>query len=248
MSHPPSPRWSMLQMLPKEHGAWAFLLLPTVAGLLAAPSWAGALIALGALAAFLARGPFLAGRQGLHHLAGLATLAIVLFGTGAWKGGWVTASALLGAGLLGLPLMARSTREMRNLPSESLALLACGALLPAILGAGGATFAEAFRGWALIVLLALPPLVHLRHRLALGRKGEAPRLSRGALLVQLLAMALGFGLWSWHLVPGLIPVWTAALLLRGFWRSPASARSLGWTEAVVSLGHLGVLWISLTGL
>ena len=98
------------------------------------------------------------------------------------------------------------------------------------------------------MLLALPPLVHLRHRLAQGRKGEAPRFSKAAVLLQLLATLLGFGLWSLNLAPGLIPLWTSALLIREFSQRPVSARCLGWTEAMVSLGHLGVLWVSLTGL
>jgi len=43
--------------LPYEHGAWGFLLEPIAVGLLIAPSRAGALVALGALFAFLARHP-----------------------------------------------------------------------------------------------------------------------------------------------------------------------------------------------
>jgi hypothetical protein len=43
--------------LPYEHGAWGFLLEPIAVGLLVAPSRAGALVALGALFAFLARHP-----------------------------------------------------------------------------------------------------------------------------------------------------------------------------------------------
>ena len=104
-------------MLPREHGAWAFLLLPIAAGLVTAPSWGGVLVALGALGVFLARGPFQAGRSGLPVLLALGGIGAALFGWGVWKGGEVTLFSLLGAALLGLPLLARSTKDMRNLLS-----------------------------------------------------------------------------------------------------------------------------------
>lgn len=246
-STPPS-RARLRFLLPREHGGWAFLLLPLTAGLLVRPSWTGAWVAGGALAIFLARGPLQAGRRGFPMVMVLGGLSFALFGLGVWQGGWVTLGALLGAALLGLPLLGRSTREMRNLNSESLALMACAGLLPAVLGAGGATWSEALRGWLLMVLLALPPLVHLRHRLAQGRKGEAPKPSRSALVIQLLASLTALGLWQFSLASGLLPLWTFLLLFRGFQTSPTSPQRLGWTEAVVSLGHLGVLWITLSGL
>src|SRR5436853_7813390 len=44
--------------LPFEHGAWSLLLAPLAVALLIAPSWRGGLLALGTIAAFLARHPF----------------------------------------------------------------------------------------------------------------------------------------------------------------------------------------------
>ena len=41
--------------LPTEHGGWGFLAEPILPGLLVAPSWAGLLLSLAALAVFLDR-------------------------------------------------------------------------------------------------------------------------------------------------------------------------------------------------
>lgn len=239
---------SFREWLPKEHGAWAFLLLPLLAGLLARTSWPGALIALGALAAFLARGPFQAGRRGRATWLPLGLLAAGCCALAVGQGGWVPFWALGAAAAMGLPLLGRSLREMRTLGSECLALMACGALLPAILGAGGAGPGEALKGWTLLMLLALPPLVHLRHRLRLTRQGTAPKASPTIWLIQCLATLIALGLWSRGLAPGLLPLWTLALLVRESHVRAVPPRRLGWAEAVVSLGHLGVLWVGLGSL
>ena len=60
-----SPRPSLRALLlPREHGSWSLALEPLALGLIAAPSWPGAALALAALALFFARRPWQAARAG----------------------------------------------------------------------------------------------------------------------------------------------------------------------------------------
>lgn len=241
----PSHALRFRDILPREHGAWVILLLPLVAGLVAAPSLPGLLVALGALGAMLARGAFLVGPRGRRAAEVIASASLGLLTSGALRGGAVCLVSLAGAGLVGLPLLVRSTRELRKLGSECLALMACGTLLPAILGAGGESLETAFRAWLVLVLLLLPSLVHVRQRLVQRRNGQAAGPAVVSLAVPLGATVLAGGLWGLHWLPGLVPLWTLALLLREFHPGPATPRRLGWMEATLSLGHLCVLWVCL---
>jgi hypothetical protein len=52
----PRPAWRAIA-LPDEHGGWGLTAEPVLLGLLVAPSWAGAALAVAAFLAFLVRTP-----------------------------------------------------------------------------------------------------------------------------------------------------------------------------------------------
>jgi hypothetical protein len=171
-------------VLPAEHGGWAFLGEPIVLGLLLAPSWAGACVALAALAGFLARQPlrlFMGDRRrGKRYprttLAERAFAALALLGAAALAGALVLArgpllpalgcAAPLAAAALALDLGQRS----REAAAETLAALALGGVAAAIALAAGRAAPFAFALWALLALRALPTIAFVRARFRLDRR------------------------------------------------------------------------------
>jgi hypothetical protein len=161
-----------LVVVPSEHGGWSFLGEPILLGLLVAPSWSGALVALAATAAFLARQPlklFVSDRQrGRRYprtvLAERAfgVLAAVALGALAWAAQhapghvvnpgtksvlWPLAlAAPFGAAALAFDLGKRS----RELAGELCGALALGAVASAIALAGGWSMPGALGLWGVL--------------------------------------------------------------------------------------------------
>lgn len=174
-------------VLPAEHGGWAFLGEPILLGLLVAPSWAGACVALAALAGFLARQPlrlFLGDRRrGRRYprtaLAERAFAALALLGAAALAAALVLArgplllalavAAPLGAAALALDLGLRS----REAAAETLAALALGGTAAAVALAAGRGTPFAFALWALLALRALPTIAFVRARFRLDKRDPA---------------------------------------------------------------------------
>jgi len=187
----PAPAPSLARVvLPAEHGGWAFLGEPVLLGLLVAPSWAGALLALAALAGFLARQPlrlFLGDRRrGRRYprtvLAERAFAALALAGAAALAGALVLAKgpALLALGLAA-PLAATALaldlgQRSREAAAETLAALALGGTAAAVALAAGRPAPFAFALWALLALRALPTIAFVRARFRLDR-GEGAKVA-----------------------------------------------------------------------
>ncbi len=235
---PPAPAPSLARVvLPAEHGGWAFLGEPILLGLLVAPSWAGACLALAALAGFLARQPlriFLGDRRRRRRyprtaLAERAFAALALAGAAALAGALLLAKgpALLAVGLAA-PLAAVALaldlgQRSREAAAETLAALALGGTAAAAALAAGRPAAFSFALWALLALRALPTIAFVRARFRLDR-GERAKV---ALALALHGAAAGA---AWELAKlgfaaaPLLAVYLVLALRASWMLSPARPR------------------------
>jgi hypothetical protein len=249
------PPWRTL--LPAEHGTWFMLAFPLLLGLLLRPTLAGLLLALAALAVFLAR-PALR-RVATGQRDPLQRRALLLFGLLALAlGGGALALAgsrfllplVLASPLAVLALRADFSRAVRSLPVELTAQAAFGALAPAILLAGGAPPAQAASAWLLASLVGGANLAHVRRYLGHAHRLDAAELRRRWVPVHVLHLLL-LGISAWLVGPrglagGLWTGWVGLLYLRALLPyRPIQARILGWREGVLSLGGLLLLWRAL---
>jgi hypothetical protein len=248
---PPAPSLARV-VLPAEHGGWAFLGEPILLGLVVAPSWAGACVALAALAGFLARQPlrwFMGDRRrGRRYprtaLAERAFAILVLLGAAALAGALVLArgpvlmalgiAAPLAAIALALDLGLRS----REAAAETLAALALGGTATAAALAAGRPPGVAFVLWALVALRAVPTIAFVRARLRLDR-GE-PANPALALALHLVALGAGVALVRGRLATAPV-AWALALLAARAafgvspWRPRWRPAWLGVSEVVAGL-------------
>ncbi|MCM2250184.1 MAG: YwiC-like family protein [Geothrix sp.] len=248
------PPWRTL--LPAEHGSWFMLGFPMVLGLLVRPGLPGLLLALAALAVFLARPPLrrvLGGqrdplqRRALALFSGLA----MLLGAGALAlaGPRLLMPAALTMPLAAFALRADAARAVRSLAVELVAQGAFAGLAAVILVAGGASFAQAGLAWLLATLLGGANLAHVRRLLGHAHGLPAEELRRRWLPVHLLHLALLAAsiLLLARNAPGLAWTgWTALLYLRAALPyRPLPARTLGWREGGLSAVGLLLLWRAL---
>ncbi len=240
-------RWQ--QVAPLEHGAWAFLALPLVASLghrHTAAAWcaAGLMVSL-----FLAKRPLERTLRGERRFNGITfTLLGLGLGSGALMlgfGGLRAWPFFLVQGLLGAAAWMGGRRwGVRSLGSEVLgasALLVGGST---ILSAGGAPTLSAIRFGLALAALALPPLVVLRRRLARQAGRSCPDASWLPLALTIIGLAITVYYWHRGLAYPFLPLWAALLALRALpIPSPRRAKTLGFAEGLVQLGHLGAaLW------
>ncbi len=238
-------------LLPREHGAWSLALEPVALGLLAAPSRAGAVLALAAAAVFLARRPlqFVCGRFGREQrtaaLAPLAALLVLaagaLFGA-AQLAGWPAFWPLLGALPPALLFLTFDVRGDARGAAAELAGAAAFAVFPAacasLAGAGPAT---ALALAALMLLRAVPAVLVVRTFLRQNKGYTAS--AAPALLTSGLA-ALGATALALHGLASGAALGVALLfLLRAVWLlGPAApslrAKQLGLLESALGVGFI----------
>jgi len=249
------PPWRTL--LPAEHGTWFMLAFPLLLGLLLRPTPAGLLLALAALAVFLSR-PALRRvatgqrdpRQGRALLLfGLLALA---FGGGALAlaGVRFLLPLALSVPLILIALRADFSRAVRSLPVELTAQAAFGALAPAILLAGGASWAQGATAWFLASLVGGANLAHVRRYLGHAHgldPAELRRRWRPVHALHLLLLGASALLVGPHGIAGALWTgWAGLLYLRALLPyRPIPARILGWREGALSLGGLLLLWRAL---
>jgi hypothetical protein len=190
-----------LVVLPTEHGGWSFLFEPILLGLLVALSWAGGLIALAAVAAFLARQPlklFVSDRQRGRiyprtHVAEIAFAVLALVAHGAFAGAWTLArhsfwlALACAAPLAAIGLAFDLGKKSRRVGAELAAATSLGAIAAAIALAGGAHSEIAFGLWGVLAARTIPTILFVRARLRLEK--HQPAGIQGAILAHLLAIA-----------------------------------------------------------
>lgn len=186
VSNPPPARIRPVA-LPSEHGGWALLLEPALAGLIAAPSAAGLWLALAALGAFLTRHPLQIAladrRRGKRYprtalaerfVIGYALVALgaaAMAFAGAAYAFWPALLAALPPAAIQLTYDLR--RRGRTLPAELAGALALCCLAPAITLAGGRDAGAALALGALLAVRALPAILYIRVRLRAARGAAA---------------------------------------------------------------------------
>lgn len=252
---PPAPPLHRV-VLPAEHGGWAFLGEPLLLGLLVAPSWAGACVAIAAIAGFLARQPlrlFMGDRRrgrryprtvlaerafaALAVLAALALVAAVLLARGPVLLALAVA-APLAAVALALDLGLRS----REAAAETLAALALGGSAAAVALADGRAVPFAFALWGLLALRALPTIAYVRARLRLDR-GERANVALALALHLAAVVTAPLALFAGSFAPAPL-AWAVGLLAAraAFGLSPWRPRWrtvwLGVSEVVVGVAFV----------
>jgi hypothetical protein len=239
--------------LPNEHGVWGFYLESALLGLPLAPSGAGALVALGALAAVVAQHPLslvLAdARRGRAYprtalarrvLATYALAAAVLVGGGATVGGIAALLPLVLAAPIAL-VQLRYDRAHRG--RELVPELAGAAAMPAIAAgvalAGGAPPGLAALVWLALLARNVPSVLYVRARLRLERGAAGGRAAGtpaavGAAVVALAAAAAATagGVVGASAVIAYGGLLGRAALGLSRWRRPVPAKTIGITEMV----------------
>lgn len=173
--------------VPAEHGGWSFTLEPAVLGLLVAPGVPGAALAGAALVAFLMRTPAklalvdrrrdrrlprtrLAERVVLAEaFVAAALLAVAAFGDARL---WVPLG--LAIPLLAAELWYDVRSRSRRLVPELAGTIGVGAVVAAIVLAGGEPWALAFALWAIVAARAVAAVVFVRLQLRRA-KGQPHR-------------------------------------------------------------------------
>lgn len=241
--------------LPTEHGGWGITLEPVVLGLLVAPSFAGAGLALATVGAFLARHPFkiVAGdrRRGRRFArTPYAERFTLVYAAAAFEGMLLALFSAQGYAFL-LPLAAAAPLaalqlwydakgRSRGLLPELAGSVAMGAVACSLALAGGAGWPLALGLWALLAARFVPAILYVRARLTELHGKEFERwpslFAHAAALVAVVALA-AFGLLPW-----LAAAATAVLLARaayGFARRwPSTAKGVGFGE--IAFGALTV--------
>ncbi len=232
--------------VPAEHGGWGFLFEPIVLGLLVAPSNAGALIALGVVAAFLARHPLkLAAQDWTRHRRHPRTRACqvlaLVFGSAscgflvgaAMIAGWRPLVALAAALPFTLTQFFYDVRSRgRGFIPQAGGAIAFGAVATAIaLATRSVSFAAVL--WLLMLARAIPSVMYVRSTLR-GTSRATMILAH----VVAIAVAAAFG-------PITSAVAMSLLLIRALPSTngiPARAiglREIGWGAVTVALIAIG---------
>ena len=247
--------------LPPEHGAWGFLLEPILLGLLVTPSWAGLLLGLGVLGAFLARHPLklafndrrrgkrfartpLAERVALGYglLAALGTVgAVALAGLGSLL------PFILVSPLLAVLLVSVYHNRSRDLLPELAGALALAATAPGIALAAGEGGKLALALWLVLAARSVPSVLYVRARLRLER--DQPHSRALVLAANLVGVGGVAGLAVAGTAPWLAVLALCILLARAVWglspwRRQVRVQTIGFLEMgygllVVLLAALG---------
>lgn len=194
--------------LPVEHGGWGFVSEPAVLALLVVPSWAGLMIGVAAVAAFLARHPLrLAAADWMRRRRYPRTIVCerlaLLYGTVAIAAiaiaVAITHPPILLPFAIAAPLgLAQFVFDVRNrghaVVPEIAGAVAAGATAAAIVLAGGRPSTLAATLWLLTILRSVPAIVFVRA--ALGRESRAL-----AVILHIAAVVIALVLWYQRLVP-----------------------------------------------
>ncbi len=245
-------------LLPKEHGSWSLAFEPVALGLLVAPSWAGAALALAAAAGFFLRRPLKlavtlpAGdprRAAARPWVAVLLLAAVTGLAGAARlGSFPALWPLLLAAPCGLLFVWFDLRQGMREAEAELAGSAAFAVLPAAFATLAGWSAPAALALAVVMLArSVPTVVTVRTFLRLG-KGR-PASPWPALATAGLALAVIAALAHRELVPVAAVVLALVFTLRTAWlvtrlRPDWPAKRVGILEAALGVAMLAVLVVA----
>jgi hypothetical protein len=251
--------------LPTEHGGWGFLAEPILLGLLVAPSWAGLLLSLAAVAVFLLHQPLKYAIK--DHLKGrrvsrtvwaerfsliYAAVAAVSFGAVLLTQPELFLVPLLIGGAIGTIQLSYDARnKSRNLIPEVAGALALGAAAPAIALVGGWTLLPALLLWLVLAFRAMSSILYVRARLRLeyGRPYQAaPVYALHGLALLVLGGLVVSGVLHWLiLLPFIFLTGRAAYGLSAY-RRQVKAKVVGFSElgyglVTVLIVAVGMGWV-----
>jgi MFS family permease len=252
------------RMIPREHGAYAELLFPIVTvflgGLPTTSTW---LLAIGAIAAFLANEPLLVlvGQRGTRmkredgERAKRALLIFVLFAFGAGIAGLALAPRAAQVGVV-LPLLLGGTLVMlaiqgleRSMFGEGLAAaalssvavplgLSAGLMLPAALAVALIWAVNALLGTSIVRLTVARTKAKTPHELGVVR---LKRVALGVVCLAVIAVGVAapfgsrIGLW---VLAAAVPVAVAVLAMAALQPTTRRLRLMGWSLVAANLVSL----------
>jgi len=221
--------------LPNEHGGWGFLFEPIVLAGIAAPSLAGMLVALAAVAAFLARHPLKLAAADLVRgrryprtaacaaiAAAYALVASIAIACAAYAHVRLLLPLAIAApfGIVQLAYDAKN-RGRAALP-ELAGAIAMGGVAASMALAASMPLALAGALWLLALCRSLPAILYVRAILGRGR---------GAVIAHVIAVAVAALLWRASLAPLVAVIAAAVLLARSLYRPAAPvAKRVGVAE------------------
>lgn len=237
--------------VPTEHGGWGFTFEPIALGLAVSPSLAGALIAVAALAVFLARRPLrialtdrrLGRRLPRTALARRVVAAELVAAAGAMAGSVLLAGDAnllwpLGAALplAAVQVWADANLRSRDLIPEMAGGIALGSVAVAIALAGGVDPGVAWGLWLVPAGRTVSSVPFVRTQIRRGRgqqarSGVVPVVDAAVAAVMMIAAWFDTVSWSAAAAMVLLGLWSAV----GLTRPPIPTRTLGWTQIVLGL-------------
>ncbi len=241
--------------MPREHGGWGLTAEPALLGLIVAPSWAGAAIAVAAFIAFLVRTPvtvlLVDRRRGrwlprtrlaaslaageLAILLGLAAVALVLSG-GAWL------VPIAGAApLVGVELWFDMRSRGRRLIPELAGATGIAAVAAAVALAGGAAASLSVGLWLILTARSVMALPFVRVQIDRLRHGTGHlSYSDLAQAAGCVVAAVGVAVAPATLAGGVLLVAIAALHTAWVRRPPVPAKVLGFRQLGLGLALVAV--------
>lgn len=237
--------------LPDEHGGWGLSAEPALLGLLVAPSWAGAALAVGAIVAFLVRTPLklvlvdtwrgrrlprtaLAARVAAAELAVLAALGTVAVSRAGWS--WLVPVAAA-VPLVAVELWFDMRSRGRRLVPELCGAVGIAAVVAAVALAGGASAGLAAALWLVLAARSVASLPFVRVQIVRLRRGAGPVAASDR--AQLLGLALAGAAVALDPAVAAGAVGVAAIAgLQVLWvrRPPVPAKVLGFRQLGLGLG------------
>lgn len=234
--------------LPAEHGGWGFLCEPIVLGLLVAPSWAGALLAVAAGFAFLTRQPLKLALQDAmrgrsyprtpccHALAATFLLAgaAALAGAVAMSGTRILIPLALAVPFGIVQIAYDATSRSRELLPEIGGAIAMTSVAAAIAIAGGMQSLAAYGLAGILIARFVPAILYVR-----ALFGRLPRwIAVTAHVVAVVAIVF-------YARPLAIAA-MIVLLVRAIWgvtHKAPRAKTIGWRE--IAYGAVTVVLVAL---
>ncbi len=244
--------------IPAEHGSWSLVIEPILLGLLVAPSFGGAALAVAAFALFLLQRPLSIAwsdrRRGRQYARTQVARRFTLLYGGVVLAAGVVALLLVGwwpfmPAILAMPLLAvflwYNRRPGRSWQAELAAPIAFSAVSASIALAAGWALWPALALWIVMSARSAPAVLFVRARLRLD-KGKLIRPA-GTIAAHVLAIGVVAALVWGNLLPLTSLLAMAILLLRAVWglspgRWRCTVKQLGFLET--GFGLLTVLLIA----